>query len=596
MTITRRTLLAGSAATTLLAACRADTKKAPSPSESRSLSESRSRQSLYVPVSDGTRLAVDVWLPAGVPTQRIGTVARLTRYHRSTVDSIDDPTEASDFLARGWALVKIDARGTGASFGSRTAELTKREIEDYSEVIDWVAAQSWSNGRVAAYGVSYAGTAADLVAGTGNAHLVAVAPLFSDVDTYRHLAWPGGVLVAPLTQWLLANDVLDGVDGAAAALSAQMGVDVSKIESEFGQVAPVDGGDGPVLLQQALREHQRNRRLSTVISELECIDDSNGDVTWVDLAVLGRLGSTAAANVPRFVQVGWLDAGTVDGAVERFSQLEVPQLVQIAPWAHGGDPNDTLTTDGGAADPRLATPAQIESLLEFFDRYLNDQPIVAMSSKLSTHSMVQYRLAGDDRWYNTPTWPPTNITTATIDLDRQLADANTIRYDPRATTGNTGRWVGNLFGAPVNHDQLAVFDADLEFELLVAEDPIGLVGAPQLAVSATPDRTDVALHAYLVARIGRTTTILSEAHRRLGHQPGPSGQPTYRRVDLRPMEVGQNIDADLSFTTIGVRLPRSTRLALRLSLGDADTFRPITNEPHTLTIHSVRLALSVIDS
>ena len=48
----------------------------------------------------------------------------------------------------GFALVVADARGTGASFGSRTMELGPREIADYGELIDWVAAQPWSNGRV----------------------------------------------------------------------------------------------------------------------------------------------------------------------------------------------------------------------------------------------------------------------------------------------------------------------------------------------------------------------------------------------------------------------------------------------------------------
>jgi predicted acyl esterase len=47
-----------------------------------------------------------------------------------------------------------DARGTGASFGTRTGELGEREITDYGELIDWIAAQPWSNGRVRVYGPS----------------------------------------------------------------------------------------------------------------------------------------------------------------------------------------------------------------------------------------------------------------------------------------------------------------------------------------------------------------------------------------------------------------------------------------------------------
>jgi hypothetical protein len=67
-----------------------------------------------------------------------------------------------------------DARGTGASFGTRTGELSEREIKDYGELIDWIAAQPWSNGRVGVYGTSYEGQAAELTAGLGNPHLAAV--------------------------------------------------------------------------------------------------------------------------------------------------------------------------------------------------------------------------------------------------------------------------------------------------------------------------------------------------------------------------------------------------------------------------------------
>jgi putative CocE/NonD family hydrolase len=68
-----------------------------------------------------------------------------------------------------------DARGTGASFGTRAGELSEPEIRDYGELVDWMAVQPWSNGRVGIYGTSYEGQAAELTARLGNAHLVAAA-------------------------------------------------------------------------------------------------------------------------------------------------------------------------------------------------------------------------------------------------------------------------------------------------------------------------------------------------------------------------------------------------------------------------------------
>jgi len=67
--------------------------------------------------------------------------------------------EEVDFLnQQGYAELLVDARGSGASFGSRRIEWSPEEITDYGEIVDWMVEQPWSNGRVGAFGVSYDGT------------------------------------------------------------------------------------------------------------------------------------------------------------------------------------------------------------------------------------------------------------------------------------------------------------------------------------------------------------------------------------------------------------------------------------------------------
>ena len=58
------------------------------------------------------------------------------------------------FVPRGYAVVIVDVRGTGASFGTRDSFRSPKEREDSREITDWVVAQPWSNGRVGATGVS----------------------------------------------------------------------------------------------------------------------------------------------------------------------------------------------------------------------------------------------------------------------------------------------------------------------------------------------------------------------------------------------------------------------------------------------------------
>ena len=98
------------------------------------LDTSRRLQSVYVPVGDGVRLAVDVWLPVERTAVggRVGTVMRVTRYHRAEAPQEPGPeadtnAAAGDLFNRaGFALVVVDARGTGASFGTRAGELDER--------------------------------------------------------------------------------------------------------------------------------------------------------------------------------------------------------------------------------------------------------------------------------------------------------------------------------------------------------------------------------------------------------------------------------------------------------------------------------------
>ena len=65
--------------------------------------------------------------------------------------------EAGDpnfFVRRGYVNVIANVRGTGKSAGNYPF-LGSREIQDGYEVIEWMAKQPWSNGKVGMFGVSY---------------------------------------------------------------------------------------------------------------------------------------------------------------------------------------------------------------------------------------------------------------------------------------------------------------------------------------------------------------------------------------------------------------------------------------------------------
>ena len=110
--------------------------------------------SQYVTMPDGCRLAVDVYLPQtpeGVAAEGpFPAITIFTPYYRrfALADSSkgDEVTPGSfryrdNFVPAGYALVVIDVRGTGASFGTRDSFRSPREREDCRDIADWIQAQ-----------------------------------------------------------------------------------------------------------------------------------------------------------------------------------------------------------------------------------------------------------------------------------------------------------------------------------------------------------------------------------------------------------------------------------------------------------------------
>lgn len=103
--------------------------------------------SQYVAVRDGTRLAVDVHLPGAAETsERFLAICIFTPYYRRFAlreghpPDIDAcPTVAfyrDSFVKWGYALVCVDIRGSGASFGCRDGFRSPAERLDHHDIVD----------------------------------------------------------------------------------------------------------------------------------------------------------------------------------------------------------------------------------------------------------------------------------------------------------------------------------------------------------------------------------------------------------------------------------------------------------------------------
>jgi uncharacterized protein len=96
------------------------------------------------------------------------------------------------FVPDGYALVRVDVRGTGRSPGCMDL-LSVRETQDLYQCIEWAARQPWSSGRVGLNGVSYLAMNQWQVAALQPPHLSAICVWEGCSDFYREFAWHAGI-------------------------------------------------------------------------------------------------------------------------------------------------------------------------------------------------------------------------------------------------------------------------------------------------------------------------------------------------------------------------------------------------------------------
>jgi predicted acyl esterase len=144
----------------------------------------------YLRTRDGTRLAIDVRLPAGP-----GPYPTLVEYSGY---GYADPAGAESGISPiatllGFAVVDVNMRGTGCSGGAYDFFERLQSLDGY-DVVETVARQPWVLGhRVGMTGISFGGFSQLFVAATEPPHLAAITPL-SDIDSTIPTLYPGGIL------------------------------------------------------------------------------------------------------------------------------------------------------------------------------------------------------------------------------------------------------------------------------------------------------------------------------------------------------------------------------------------------------------------
>ena len=557
--------------------------------------------SVYVPMRDGCRLAIDVYLPQSADGKAPGkfpSILIFTPYYRrfKLSDSGAEPTPNAAkyrdaFVPCGYALVVIDVRGTGASFGTRDSMRSPNERDDSFEVAEWVVRQAWSDGNLGATGISYLGAAACFLASTGHPAVKAIAPLFAVSDIYSEQLYPGGLLSKI---WMTTYDALmialdhDRRDLLPAYPYFS--------DPRFAGPQPVDEDADGTLVEQAVAMHRENFKLADLGREWFYRDSAAAHDPALTTKACSPYGY--GAGIPADVAIlsvsGWCDgAGYSNGAISRFLTLPNPQWLLLGPWDHGARTNISPWKAGPV--PEFALMGE---LVRFFDRFLMQR-----DNGLDGEARVHYFSPHGETWHASDHWPPS---ATKWDLharpDSTLADSapeGQVDYQVTftTTTGTSTRYerLGTANILDYYPDWTERSSGMLHFDTMPLEEPLGIAGHVLAKLKVSSSQPDGAIFVYLseveadgVARY-ITEGMLRLLHRAVREAPRDyqTAWPyrSYDRADARLMTPGVAEEVSIALLPVAWTLFAGSRLRISISGADAQHYPQVPHgRPPRLTL------------
>ncbi|MDA0998157.1 MAG: CocE/NonD family hydrolase [Proteobacteria bacterium] len=555
--------------------------------------------SQYVAVRDGVRLAVDVHLPGETDAGgRFPAICVFTPYyrrfqlrkgHRNSIDAC--PTVAfyrDNFVKHGYALVTVDVRGSGASFGCRDGFRSPAERLDHRDIADWVSKQPWCDGKIGATGISYPGAAADFLASTCHPAVKAVAPLFAVWDTWSNHLYPGGVL-------------LTCVSKAYGQLSEALDLDLrDKIPSyayfkddDLAGPAPVDEDRDGSLLKAAIKDHAANFEMQDFAQQLRFRDAAltdNPEYTSAKISPYNYASRDADRQTAYYSISGWYDGGGYSvGTIQRYMWLQNPsKRLMLGPWDHGARAH---VSPWRPEETPAQQPFVAAEVLRFFDRHLK-----GVDNGLESEAPVHYYTMGAERWQSAEQWPPpAQMQTLHFAADGGLsekaptaadaADAYQGNYDCR--TGFHSRY-DRLYIANVTtyYDD---WDGRDEKMIVYTGEPLEgdteMTGHPVAHLHFSSSERDCAFFVYIAEVTAEdrsvyvTEGVFRALHRAEGAIPKniPATGPThsFAIADARHLAPGQPAEVSFEMLPVSYLFRAGSRIRVAIAMADSDHFTRI---------------------
>lgn len=510
----------------------------------------------WVPLSDGTCLAVRIWMPDGADNVPVPAVLNFLPYRKRNGTSKRDEADWPVLARAGIAVVRADLRGTGESEGLHDDEFTQ-ELPDAVEIIAWIAAQPWCSGKVGMMGISWGGGNTLRTAALRPPALKAVIACSCSIDRFRTaLRYKGGAYTSLNLSW------------HTTMLSEQ-------------SRAPDPQIVGDRWLDMWRQRLQEQPYLKTWLSH------QRRDAYWRHASINEDFNNFP---VPALFAAGWSD-GYRDSGFDLIEGLPDKGKALVGPWAHQY-PNRAFP--GPGAD-------FLNEAVAWWNHWLRDEP----SGVENTPQLRAYILDGPRPtsqrkrvpgfWISKKKWTSPEVRKVALNASRQLVDHPLERPSDRfllrspLATGTAG---GELWGyGNADHmasDQRLDDEGSLVLESAPLHDECILLGKPSLQLTLSSDSPLANVAARLIdVHPDGTAMRISYGVLNLAHRMSDS-KPT-------PLVPGKDETVTIMLDASGYRIAPGHRI--RLSISTA-YWPMIASPPYDATLNielsSVNLSLPLL--
>nr|WP_232488030.1 CocE/NonD family hydrolase [Brevibacterium antiquum] len=516
-----------------------------------------------IPLSDGVELAARIWLPDDLNDSQVPAVLEYLPYRKNDMTAGRDQTIHPEFARAGYASIRVDMRGCGDSTGIMTDEYSETELDDGLQVLKWIAAQQWSNGKAGVIGKSWGGFNGLQLAALQPPELAAIITICSTDDRFADdVHYNGGAIVG---------------DQMLSWASTMWGYNAR----------PQD----PAVMGEGWAQDWKRRIDEAPVNINDWLSHQRRDDYWKHASVCD---TPEAIQVPILAVGGLLDEYRTtlfrlmeNANHQRETNPDYPPVhALLGPWAHN---YPHQAAPGPGIDFIAEAVRWWDQWMSGIDNGVKDQPQLRayVPDSAPVHTDRETR---PGRWVAESSWPSPGIDDVSWDVQdstqagpRQLRSTELIGY-------NAGSWLQFGEAAGMAGDQ-AVDDArsyTADWDL-----PAGLeiVGTPSLKATLTSssDRGVIAARICDVAPDG-TSRLVTMGLFNLTHHSS--------HEHPEPLAPGQDVTIDFPLLSTAHRFLPSHRLRLSISASfwpmlwpsPEETLLTVTDDPE------LRLPVRSVDS